>query len=607
MYKDSTNQTDISAKINTAILIIASGLIPLIVRVYPYSNEALTGYAWFPDSAGLAIDSFLACKAVALQILMVIISALLICRMSKKKMLPWRKCFVLPVIYLLFVILSAIASSHTEQAFRGSYERFEPVGVIVSYILIFYFAYSYIQDEKDVKRFITAMLPFYLILLLIGVMQGTGHDPFSLSWVKALITPEGLRDKTDISLMRSAGNTAYLTLYNENYLCMYFGLLIPVCISMFFAVNKHILKAAVLLITFISIYVLYCSGSASGWIAMGAAAIIVLLISVSGSRKKLIVAAAVCLIIILLIPALSMVSAGIRSRITGFMHAGDDKREQMITDIDTLDDEVVFHISNGNELHCRFVLDTDGSIKKMQIRDQNGKEMWAYRENGVFSIFNREEYANPMAKGLPIGSEGLGVAVFIVDNCQWPVTNCTDGTYYYYTPAMKLDKFPDIKRAGFFSDGFMSGRGEIWDKALPLLPEYIFLGEGANMFITAYPQDDYLHNTYKWGWAIGSIDVKAHSLYIGNWIENGMAAFLCMMAFFAYYIYDGAVTVRTIDHKNEKNRYISCVSAGMYTGCISYMITGLVNDSNVCTAPVFWTLLGISMALNRRCRFTKTL
>ena len=34
---------------------------------------------------------------------------------------------------------------------------------------------------------------------------------------------------------------------------------------------------------------------------------------------------------------------------------------------------------------------------------------------------------------------------------------------------------------------------------------------------------------------------------------------------------------------------------GLFLGCIAYMIWGLVNDSNVCTAPVFWVFLGVSL------------
>ena len=30
-----------------------------------------------------------------------------------------------------------------------------------------------------------------------------------------------------------------------------------------------------------------------------------------------------------------------------------------------------------------------------------------------------------------------------------------------------------------------------------------------------------------------------------------------------------------------------------------YMIAGIANDSNVCTAPVFWGMLGLGLAVNR--------
>lgn len=38
---------------------------------------------------------------------------------------------------------------------------------------------------------------------------------------------------------------------------------------------------------------------------------------------------------------------------------------------------------------------------------------------------------------------------------------------------------------------------------------------------------------------------------------------------------------------------------GIYLGSIAYMICGIANDSNVNTAPVFWILIGLGMAINR--------
>ena len=37
----------------------------------------------------------------------------------------------------------------------------------------------------------------------------------------------------------------------------------------------------------------------------------------------------------------------------------------------------------------------------------------------------------------------------------------------------------------------------------------------------------------------------------------------------------------------------------MFAAVLVYLIAGIANDSNVCTAPVFWGMLGLGLATNR--------
>lgn len=44
---------------------------------------------------------------------------------------------------------------------------------------------------------------------------------------------------------------------------------------------------------------------------------------------------------------------------------------------------------------------------------------------------------------------------------------------------------------------------------------------------------------------------------------------------------------------------MSIVGQGIYLGTFCYMICAVTNDSNVNTAPVFWVLLGMGIAINQ--------
>lgn len=41
------------------------------------------------------------------------------------------------------------------------------------------------------------------------------------------------------------------------------------------------------------------------------------------------------------------------------------------------------------------------------------------------------------------------------------------------------------------------------------------------------------------------------------------------------------------------------IGFGIYVGTVAYMIVAMANDGNVTTAPVFWCVLGLGMAVNR--------
>ena len=95
----------------------------------------------------------------------------------------------------------------------------------------------------------------------------------------------------------------------------------------------------------------------------------------------------------------------------------------------------------------------------------------------------------------------------------------------------------------------MSGRGHIWDGIIPRLSKYIFVGNGANTFIFAYPQNDYIYRAY---YDIPNVlDVKAHSIYLQQWVENGMFAMIAFIVFYVWYAVTAIRTLRKADMKNQ--------------------------------------------------------
>ncbi len=589
-------QNRIKRYLNMIPIVIAIGIIPLIMRVGLHSNEALSGYPWFTQEYGTYADIFFAGKAVGIHVLMFIMAGMLIWKaFFKKEKLPWSKVFTLLLIYTVLTIISGIISDNRELAFMGSFERFEPVGVIAGYMVIFFYAYSSIRGEEDLRLLVRYSAVLAGLMILLGLFQSFGFDPFNMTIIKKLITPVEFHDQLDnLRILRDKG-VAYLTLYNEDYLGMYFGLMIPVSISLIFAFKEGWKKIIAVLFTAASLFVLYHGRSLSGWIALGFAGIVAVFI-LSEKSKKGAVISWICLgtILVVFFAALKL-SPSFMNRVYGSISSSSG-RVHKITGIETGDDEVVFYYFDGNELHCSFDFDEYGVLGP-SFSDKDGNELIYDLTDGVFTLDERFEYADATLYKQEI--DGIRTAMFVIDDHNWPIVLGEDGTYYYLNHSMNLVKVPAVKNIGVFDDGFLSGRGGIWNRTIPLLGSHVLLGSGANTFIAEYPQDDYVLLNYTYGWGSFYYNVKAHSLYLGNMIENGIIGTLCLIAFFVIYIVMGVRLYGNPENREGASDFTYYLGFGLFLGCVAYMIAGFVNDSNVCTAPVFWAFLGVSMAVNK--------
>ena len=181
----------------------------------------------------------------------------------------------------------------------------------------------------------------------------------------------------------------------------------------------------------------------------------------------------------------------------------------------------------------------------------------------------------------------------IIDGVEWDFSkNDTDG-YVYLNPAGKLVKFENPKVSNVFLDDAMSNRGHIWNKTIPLLGKHAFMGSGANTYMFEVPQEDYISQNYVYG--ANSYDVKAHSWYLQQWVETGLIGTLALLVFLFWYLVQSIRIYRRVDLHES----ISWVGFGLFAAVLVYMIAGIANDSNVCTAPVFWGMLGLGLAVNR--------
>lgn len=125
------------------------------------------------------------------------------------------------------------------------------------------------------------------------------------------------------------------------------------------------------------------------------------------------------------------------------------------------------------------------------------------------------------------------------------------------------------------------------------LGKYVFMGAGANSYLFEYPQNDYISQAYVYGF--NSYGVKAHSWYLQQWVETGLIGTLSLIIFLCWYVVRSIRIYRRVDLHES----ISWVGFGIFAAVLVYLLVAIVNDSNVCTAPVFWGMLGLGLAVNR--------
>ncbi|MDN3018497.1 O-antigen ligase family protein [Paenibacillus sp. BSR1-1] len=133
-----------------------------------------------------------------------------------------------------------------------------------------------------------------------------------------------------------------------------------------------------------------------------------------------------------------------------------------------------------------------------------------------------------------------------------------------------------------------SSRFFIWEKSLPLVPKYFWVGSGPDTFefvFKASPKE--LQEFF--GDPNITVD-KAHNEYLQIAITLGTPALLTYLLFI-FVIFRRAFKAVRQAEGNEK-----LILYGLIATIIGYLVQAFFNISTVPVAPIFWAILGITMA-----------
>ncbi|AGK55419.1 O-antigen polymerase [Bacillus sp. 1NLA3E] len=128
----------------------------------------------------------------------------------------------------------------------------------------------------------------------------------------------------------------------------------------------------------------------------------------------------------------------------------------------------------------------------------------------------------------------------------------------------------------------------IWKKSLPLVPKYFWVGSGPDTFAYVFPNDQ-----EKKGFFGDMIVDKAHNEYLQMAITLGVPALLTYLYLLFVILRNAFKAVKNVQMDKEK-----ILLYGLISAIFSYLVQAFFNISTVPVAPIFWAVLGMTMAVS---------
>lgn len=545
--------------------------------------------------------------------------------------------FIPLLVYLVFSLISSVASDFRYFALRGMSEHFEGFGVLCAYVLMALFLFCALDNERRVKGILYSALAVAFLLGILGLTQALGKDFFQTVAGQKLITPNytmdnGVKSWSMIEILAQEGKTlynfvftkgeVYQTVYNINYVSFYLTLLIPLAALIFIyhfsdaRPSRKAVSVVFLAVFGLLIYNFFAANSASGY--FGLLAIFFTALIVFRKELKKWIKPLLCLIVVLglvmglladrWLPEVRGLIGDAVNAVTdlvyaeGAMPSAEDFENEpasvwMPLDfIETTNEHVRFGI-NGSEI----VIARDEAQSAFTITDENGEQLYMTTIEGIerlegdFQILD-ERFHDYAAISLIRAEDGLVVDV-TTKEAEWFFLY--DGEQFRYANAVgKYVSLSAVPHSALIKDySFGSYRGRIWATTIPMLKRYIIKGAGADCFAFAFPQNDYvtLYNQSE-GRDMGLVTDKAHNIYMQYWVNTGLISLLSWLAVVGFYLIGAVKSFR----KHGFVDFCDFANGGIFCGIIGFLATAFFNDGSVSTMPMFYTMLGTGLALNAR-------
>lgn len=587
-------------KIMAAVTVVFLVLFPFVTRLYAAKPTGME-LEYFAKKSKVLVDLFYYNKEVLLFLFAVFLLAalavgavlyLLIREKFPKELLPGEKAVVLAGVYFLLNVISCLVSAYGEYALMGLSLDYEGLAAIFGYLVLF-FAGSVLFLTRKKERFLEAGIQVLSVFILIGTLAECIWGPlFNIPLIQQLFTPDQYKHLLENIYLDYHGSVS-LTFGNPGFYGGFCAMLAPIELGFALAAETRIqqIKNGALCGGLILCVVL--SGSSGAFYALCGAVVLEILFTCKKTGIKRIGAAAGYALAgtTALASVLALTVSGENVSLLGKVkNSVVNTQYEKSGDIFTVEkiqlDNGTLSVEGENTgFTAQLAQDSrekedELSLEKIILLDEKGEKL-----SGILDMAGLHLEGD--FQGITLTAEGsiLGFDFGYQDPVEF---YAEEGNLYYIDfNGSLLASIPQPQVTGlekFYS--LFTGRGYFWISSLPLLKEVVFLGKGIGTFPFYYPQNEVagLLNVH------GSADFcveQAHSWYLQTAVSSGILSLLCMAGLFFWCFF------REIRRIIRPRRYSFCGTDFIVWGLIAYAVAGLVNNSCIACAPLFWFLLGV--------------
>lgn len=568
-------------------IILTTSVVPLVVFMKKQPINAMDYFYWTGVQFNYDFFSFYKANLIILFCAICLVSYLIAgAKDDINRDIPIT--LLLPLlIYVLTIILSTIFTEHLDIAIYGIFDRYQGAAVLVSYCILCYVTAVTVHDLKSIKFVLNSTIVSMLIITAIGLFQYFGYDLMQTQFVIDLILPNSERVLASMLNFANVKYTITSTLYNSNYVGSYSALILPICLTEYFAI-EHSHKKIVYGIIVCGMAFVLCVGSMSraGFIGVIISLMVIFLVFTSRRQVKWTVGIALYFVLICLL--MNVASSGrVLNELLRINPFSEAKRIEENREMDYIEEIIVDDNS--------FIIQTANKYLKMVYFNQNllftdieNKELNVeFNKNQNIILFQDKEYNDFKI----VVSDDFSRVLFLINdkpiyltivNNKFVLTTISGFTY-------EINNIPQFGFEG--KEIFASGRGFIWSRTIPMLKDTIFYGFGPDTFTEHFPQNDIKGKIN----GLGSTDViidKPHNWYLQMAIETGVFSTLAVISFIGGVLYSAYKKSKTYNN----NESLKFVVIGLTCSILGYCITAFFNDSVVAVAPVFWVFLGLCIS-----------